>query len=605
MFAQSEIDSLINILNNREKDNRLELLKEISEKMAASGHQDEELFLKRTIKAARDHKQYDYAAFKAQYLGRKLNYSQQPDKAIQILNTSINDSTHLENLSYLGYLYLQRAYSFILKNDRKNNLQDLDKGIQVFEKTKDSFWLATTITTKAEHYGNFGDFVNSIKEYEKANSIFNKINNHSGIIRCLHGAADLLFRNGLVEKSNEYLHEALNISKAIKDSTQIGDTYMRIAEGHLRAHQYKELKLTLDQWKKYLKDNGLNEWRFFHLYRSYALYYLNKKNFEKTTDYITLAEEKLHKTQSVDFFENFLIPVKAQYYQETGNHILAVNHYKKLIDKGLDIQFNHLILDAELQISESYETLGDINNALKHKKTFIDLNNSINSVKTKNTYLYQQVQYEVAEKERKLLQHKITIEQLKTEQLIQEAKRKENILLFLLVITLITITSALILIRYRRNKKILKNKLEVHRKELIRFTEIIVARSKDKHELELQVSQLKSEIGEIKAIEQLVELGNSKILTENDWNEFQQKFNKAYPIFFKTIEMNGFNLSKSEKRLVALEKLNLDSNEIANVLAISIESVNKTRYRLRKKFNAPKDINVVDFLSKPFHKQQN
>ena len=132
--------------------------------------------------------------------------------------------------------------------------------------------------------------------------------------------------------------------------------------------------------------------------------------------------------------------------------------------------------------------------------------------------------------------------------------------------------------------------------ELQKFTKIILERSIEKESLEKEVNKLKDQFGKIEAIEKLEDLAASKILTEDDWIKFKQKFNDAYPLFFKTIEKNGFKLSKGEKRLVALEKLNLDTNQISNILGISTDSIRTVRYRLRKKINAPSDIDIVTYL---------
>ncbi len=91
-------------------------------------------------------------------------------------------------------------------------------------------------------------------------------------------------------------------------------------------------------------------------------------------------------------------------------------------------------------------------------------------------------------------------------------------------------------------------------------------------------------------------LSTSKILTKEDWYDFKEKFSNVYPLFFWNIKEKGFQLTKSEQRLVALEKLGMDSTEIAKMLGISSGSVIVSRYRLRKKMNAPNDVPIVEYL---------
>ena len=66
--------------------------------------------------------------------------------------------------------------------------------------------------------------------------------------------------------------------------------------------------------------------------------------------------------------------------------------------------------------------------------------------------------------------------------------------------------------------------------------------------------------------------------------------------FFLKIKSKGYDLTKSEERLIAMEKLYLDTKEIASMLAISQDSVTRSRSRLRKKINAPKGHSLLEFL---------
>ncbi len=95
---------------------------------------------------------------------------------------------------------------------------------------------------------------------------------------------------------------------------------------------------------------------------------------------------------------------------------------------------------------------------------------------------------------------------------------------------------------------------------------------------------------------QLESLITSKILTKNDWKTFKHKFNKIYPKFFISLKVKRLYLTDSEERLLALEYLKFNTNEIANKLGISNRSVVVSRYRLRKKIGAPKGKPILEFL---------
>ncbi|MEK6154378.1 LuxR C-terminal-related transcriptional regulator [Flavobacteriaceae bacterium 3-367] len=94
----------------------------------------------------------------------------------------------------------------------------------------------------------------------------------------------------------------------------------------------------------------------------------------------------------------------------------------------------------------------------------------------------------------------------------------------------------------------------------------------------------------------LSDLVSVKILTPQDWSLFKEKFSLVYPSFFPLILTKGYYFTNSEERLLALEKLNLTTTHIANILGISPESVHTARYRLRKKLNVSCNKCIIGFL---------
>ncbi len=77
----------------------------------------------------------------------------------------------------------------------------------------------------------------------------------------------------------------------------------------------------------------------------------------------------------------------------------------------------------------------------------------------------------------------------------------------------------------------------------------------------------------------------STILTDNDWQQFRILFEQVYPGFSYRLKITYPELSPAEVRFFYLTKLNFSSREMATMLGISIDSIHKLRYRLRKKLN--------------------
>ncbi|MDN5217248.1 hypothetical protein QQ020_34565 [Fulvivirgaceae bacterium BMA12] len=133
-------------------------------------------------------------------------------------------------------------------------------------------------------------------------------------------------------------------------------------------------------------------------------------------------------------------------------------------------------------------------------------------------------------------------------------------------------------------------------RELIRFTHKVVEKANRIELLNKELEKVRKKVGQEASppINHLDRLMHSTILTDKEWKEFKVLFETVYPGFFCNLRARYADLSTSEIRLAGLIKLNLTSKEISNMLGISHESVNKSRYRLRKKLNLSKEENLKE-----------
>lgn len=86
--------------------------------------------------------------------------------------------------------------------------------------------------------------------------------------------------------------------------------------------------------------------------------------------------------------------------------------------------------------------------------------------------------------------------------------------------------------------------------------------------------------------QQLEQLSNTTLLTQDDWKDFRQRFEKVYPGFFTDLSIAVPDITPAEERMMALLKLKISYRQMASMLGISPESVRTAKYRLRKKLAA-------------------
>jgi hypothetical protein len=172
----------------------------------------------------------------------------------------------------------------------------------------------------------------------------------------------------------------------------------------------------------------------------------------------------------------------------------------------------------------------------------------------------------------------------------------------------------LLMFRNRKNKELFRSKeklrqtelnqikieLDFNKKELEHFMVNFIEKTKLIHNLEqkLEAFSKSIDVQNPNFDKNILELTQMKILTEENWTQFKTHFEKAYPGLINQIKETFENLSPAELRMFLLMKLNIDSKEIASILGISIDSVKKTRYRLKKKMDLKEEDHLDLFIHK-------
>jgi DNA-binding CsgD family transcriptional regulator len=120
------------------------------------------------------------------------------------------------------------------------------------------------------------------------------------------------------------------------------------------------------------------------------------------------------------------------------------------------------------------------------------------------------------------------------------------------------------------------------------------------------LTKLKSELSQVikgldnpVAIEELRKM--TKSLSEDDnmdkeWENFTKHFDKVHSDFVVGLKEKHPTISASELKLCAYLRMNLYTNEIAQLINISVRGVEISRYRLRKKLGIPSEQNLFDYL---------
>lgn len=153
------------------------------------------------------------------------------------------------------------------------------------------------------------------------------------------------------------------------------------------------------------------------------------------------------------------------------------------------------------------------------------------------------------------------------------------------------------LIRLRNDK--LRAEVSHKSKELANSTMAIIKKNEFLLDLKKIVQKQKSELGSRypdKYFNYLNKKIDENISNQDDWQVFENNFERAHEQFFKKMKEKYPELTPSDLQLSAYLKMNLSSKEIAPLLGISVRGVENHRYRLRKKMNIAHDDSLTDII---------
>jgi DNA-binding CsgD family transcriptional regulator len=108
--------------------------------------------------------------------------------------------------------------------------------------------------------------------------------------------------------------------------------------------------------------------------------------------------------------------------------------------------------------------------------------------------------------------------------------------------------------------------------------------------------QIELLLNNTESTEELDKIMQSPILTPDEWKKFQTTFEIIYPNFLPTLRQSVPNITAAEIRLIALVKINLTRQQIANTLGISYDTIRVTWHRIRKKASLDNSITPEEFV---------
>lgn len=469
-----------------------------------------------------------------------------------------------------------------------------------------------------------------------------KIENETLIIKSLLALCEVNYIRERYSLAFDYSGEALFKAEVLKDTLLMAKAYGKFGVLYANFHQKKESELYLKKsitLSKYLAEKKRIpiyelKSRYFDLVQAY-------RGFEMYNEQKVYLDSCYALSKQVNNEPIYLDVEKGLLLLNTGNHVDAIHLFNKIVDEFESIDNSYDLLDEKGYLSVVYAYLGEAYQ--KNHQNKIAEQCFVKSIKLLNLHKrYVGHKASVLEKYSSLLlelgKYKEAYAALVESNLINKkdykakgisstdfftirnkyheelelkerelVKRKEkeflNKILFFAVLFVAIVIWLIVYIKNQKKKEeLLKEQslrkekealelLELKNKELTRSALKII----EKGELIKSIAKHLEELPKNVETSLLIkEINKNKI---NLWDDFNARFMAVNKGFYERLLKRVPNLSQADLKICALIKLNFTGKEMAHLLGISLDSVHKSRYRLRKKIDLERDVNLTNFIS--------
>jgi tetratricopeptide (TPR) repeat protein len=461
----------------------------------------------------------------------------------EVANTTIELSERIDFKKGTGKGYVYMGYYYHRLGNEPRAIEFLLKALAIFEIIHDNRQIAVCNNNVGIIYLSQDDTQAALNHFNKALSSWTDQGYKSGIARALGNIADVYETEKNDSLALVYYKRSLAINEETNDKSAISNILNAMGEIYFRSRNYDEsfryqqraLQLALETGSINLQSG---------IYTALSNLYLVKNDAKQA---LITAEHALEIGKKIDSKRN----IADSYYQLSKVHAAGKNY-----EKAYEFQLLYIALNDSLKSSENLSNIEKV-----------------------------KANYELAKKEIeiKALNHEMDVKILRRNSLVAAS------LALLVIGTLV----------YNRRRLIMKKRLESKRQLLDFYTHNLREKSEMMDKVNQELEALKQKpTEEDTEIDKFNKILHAAILTDEDWENFKKAFEEVYPRFFAKLRYHYPDITVSELRLSALIKLKLSLKESASMLGISPESIKKSRYRLRKKFDLPEKETLEDFINK-------
>lgn len=491
-----------------------------------------------------------------------------------------------------------------LNSNKEEALLFFNEAKEIYKRNNEIELLSSCIGNIASVYLSNGQFRISQKLYMQALKTLDSIDADPVF------KADMIARIGEIQHNVQNYKESINYYKqALKVYTEENDNvwkcnmYLQIGTSYVMLKNYDNAIENFSKSLKIAKEYSLKSNEAM-LYTNIGALYRETKEFEKSKVYL---EESLafHKREGFAFNYIDVLKELGSLYIDLGKPTKALEYLDLAINKSIPSKRLDYLMDLYKLRSLAYEELNNTNMAIKDLKEHQKFKDSIYN-SNKNQQIEELKTIYETEKKQTLLA--LNEEEIKN---LQQKDKLNTLTKSLYAAGMIAILSISIMLffifKHRMKKNISKQKkqdelyrkeIEHKQKELASLTVHLVQKNTFTQELIDNLKELKNNPERFKLeFRRILMLLKKQTADDKDWELFKSYFADVHNDFDKKLKKIYADISDKEIRLAAFLRMNLSTKEIAAIFNVLPDSILKSKYRLKKKLNLKREIDLSDFLN--------
>jgi tetratricopeptide (TPR) repeat protein len=392
--------------------------------------------------------------------------------------------------------------------------------------------------------------------------------------------ADVLYNTGNYRQSVEFGNKAATLQLQIPPGHICGN-YNTIALGYKELQQYDSALQIFNKALQLAKNINSEVWISL-INGNIGDVYMLQKEYAKAKPLLEYDYRWSMQNNEKENAANSLQQVAKIYLinQQNDSALLLAKKAQLLLEtKGASSPaYSRNVYQT---LAMAYHAKGVHDSAWKYQQLYLQNAESVTERKSDNRLdiIQTKINYE---------QSLSNIKSLLKEKQAEQVKRN-----FLLAGIIIVLFAAFLLyqnqrLRFRFKKEQLLQEAAAAKQQLQSFTQNIIEKNEMIEHLQNQMLLQKQEGNS--------ELLQQTILTDEDWERFQQMFEKVHPGFFNQLKKISPEITAAELRLSALIKLNISNKQMAAMQGIGADSIRKSKYRLRQRLSITVEDGLEEYI---------